>query len=197
MNKKICLILLIYFTWFSSAHAEDYLKATKKTLNVPLETTNSDYSDYYDVNQNTSNEYLHCKVNQDCFTRTEKHLPNENIQIKTESNLNPFYVHFDFNVYSLGSNAIEELNSTKEFLSKFNSIQLRGWADPVGGKKSKRNQFLARKRAEAVAAFINNMGIDKPIRIFSEPPCCNLEGNEKSPESIRKEMRVVEVLGVN
>lgn len=187
MNKIQSIIVLVSASWFVSAQADDYFYATEKSA-----YENLGKFAYFDVNQDLSQEYLHCRVGSDCLLRTLKQLPDQSITNNTSiESSSVFQIYFGFNESKLSDDAIDTLTVNLNFIKAFKSIQLRGWTDPVGGKLSKRNQMLAKSRAEAVASFIKNQGIDVPISILYQPPCCNSDGTSKSPESIRKDMRVV------
>ena len=193
MNKTQWSIALVCSVWIGSVHADEYWYATQKSSNEI-----SGKFTYFDVNQDLSSEYLHCRLGSDCLTRSAKQLPDQVMPAQIAiDNSSIFQIYFGFNEYKLTDEAIDILAAHIDSIRGFKSIQLRGWTDPVGGKNSNQNLILAKKRAEAVAAFLKNQGIQVPLNILYQPPCCNSEGSSKSPDSIRRNMRIVEVVGVN
>ena len=78
MNKIQSIIVLVSASWFVSAQADDYFYATEKSA-----YENLGKFAYFDVNQDLSQEYLHCRVGSDCLLRTLKQLPDQSITNNT------------------------------------------------------------------------------------------------------------------
>jgi OOP family OmpA-OmpF porin len=68
-----------------------------------------------------------------------------------------------------------------------NSIVIEGRTDDLGSKTF--NDKLASKRAEAVAAFLNQLGIGGAVTITSQGKCCYLTAN-RSDETRARNRRV-------
>ena len=177
-----------------SVQAQVTQMPTKKTLvNETSEVS------YFGIEQlrSPSLPYVLCEEAFECQHRTAKTLAEVGSKVETKANVvnGEYIIYFPFNSSLLSVKEKEYLASLFKQVSGDSTVYLRGWTDPVGGKTSSRNIQLAKDRVDAVVNYLMELNQNKyslTIDKNYEPPCCVQSGTSKSPESVRKKMRIVQ-----
>ena len=147
------------------------------------------------IEQNTVGRFVYCQA-PDCPERTPKTiktaraaaLPSDPVATDQHE------VRFALGSARLNRMAVARLNALLPQLKQAETIALRGWTDPVSGRHSKVNQRLSARRVSAVKNWLVRQGIaHSTISTDSQPPCCNRDATASSPDSIRRQMRVVSI----
>ncbi len=131
-----------------------------------------------------------CEINEDQIAIEEIENISEESLIFYDSGA----IFFNTNKFDLSDTSITTLNALYNYLSEINedfTIILNGHADSVGSEKS--NLHLSKKRAEKVAGFLMQKGVDKShIRvnalgsIWAKPNDADLQMNRRVDWSVEK-----------
>lgn len=178
------------------AHAQE--AATPKTM-VKGESGYFEYGIFQEQRPNLP--FVTCVGIDGCPVRTTKTLAEREqpkvvtpIPYKSESAYTE-KVYFNFGSSKLTDAAKTALTKQVETFKGQKIITLRGWTDPVGGMRSKKNRALAKARTQTVRGFLKMQGVQANFRLQYNPPCCSKAGvSAQSPDEVRKGMRVVEVI---
>ena len=169
---------------------------TPKTVNGS--SNNSSYFEF-DVTQehSTPKPYVVCAKEQ-CPERTVKTIaqkkPVAQAVYKEEVRYDKNRFYFDFGRSKLSENEKENVQLLAANLKGQKQINLRAYADPVGGVMSKKNKQLALARALSVKRVLVESGVNGKFIIKYTPPCCFKQGvTAKSTDAARRELRVVQV----
>ncbi|MBX3630306.1 MAG: OmpA family protein [Nitrosomonas sp.] len=150
------------------------------------------------------NEYWRiCDAGDTCFNPTPKTRvnslpahPNSTVSIDNQKHSNrlrpasPVIVNFSFGQSNpkTGMNQLEEI--LKLLQQQYtNMIRIEGYTDSTGSLQY--NKWLARSRAESVAAWLKSRGIHHPVTIEARGKCCYKASNDT--EAGRAMNRRVEV----
>lgn len=139
--------------------------------------------------------YVLCEQGVACDNRTVKTLIGQKPK-ETVSSGDIHTVYFQFGSSTLGQIEKDFLRDVFVQVKGDTTVKLRGWTDPVGGEVSKKNIALAKARVNAVAQELvkNNVkGFNLTMDMDFSPPCCVKQGTAKSPDSVRKHMRLVSI----
>lgn len=90
--------------------------------------------------------------------------------VQVARKLNPISVTFQFASATLSYLAEMDIRKAVALIEPGYSILVEGRTDDIGSQAF--NDRLARKRAEAVAAYLKRLGIKSPIDIRSQGKCC-------------------------
>ena len=177
-------------------HAQE--AATRKTL-INGQSGYFEYGIYQE--QRPSLPYVTCVGVDGCPIRTVKTLverqkPKEVTPVPFKSDsLYTEKVYFNFGSSKLTDQAKETLSKQVESLKEQKVLILRGWTDPVGGMRSKKNRSLAKARTESVKGFLKMQGVQAQFKLQYNPPCCTKSGvSAQSSDDVRQGMRIVEVI---
>lgn len=147
------------------------------------------------IEQNTVGRFVFCQAGE-CPERTPKTLKQRArpTELPSVASRDRNEVRFALGRASLNRAAMTRLKALLPQLKQAEAIQLRGWTDPVSGRHSKVNRRLSERRVNAVKHWLIQHGITQTkISTDSQPPCCNRDATANSPDSIRKQMRVVTI----
>ena len=99
-------------------------------------------------------------------------------------------VLFDFDKYELHETSIKELNELYSYLQRDKDllIQINGYTDSLGSDSY--NRSLSAKRAEAVAAYLLNLGLEKSRIAWAGHGGENPIDNNDTPEGRKQNRRV-------
>lgn len=130
----------------------------------------------FEVQQNDIGEFVFC--NDQCPSITEKRLAvvqprTATPKIVATANKSLVNVFFKLGSSQLTASGKKTLDKLLPNLKSTETIYLRGWADSTGGKNTKINKKLAKKRADIVEKYLIARGVTSVIQKTSEPPCCN------------------------
>ena len=154
---------------------------------------------YFGVEQlrSPSLPFVLCEEAFECQHRTTKTLAEipSNAAGNVHQESEEYVVYFPFNSSVLALKEKDYLSSLFKQVNSDSTILVRGWTDPVGGETSRKNTKLAKDRVDAVVNYLMELNQNKyslTIDKNYEPPCCVQSGTSKSPESVRKKMRIVQ-----
>ncbi len=147
------------------------------------------------IEQNTVGRFVFCQTG-DCPERTPKTIKTARTAAPTPGPLaaERYEVRFALGSARLDKSAVSRLKAWLPTLRTASTVHLRGWTDPVSGRRSKLNQRLSEKRVAAVKNWLVKQGIERTrVSTDSQPPCCNLSATAQSPDRIRRQMRIVTI----